>query len=116
MSRDGLLEILDKFVYLKVDEEEDDEGNIKIKETLIFPRYHQQDAVKEVLAHAKTFGSGQSYLIQHSAGSGKTNSISWLSHRLATLHNDNNQSVFDGVIVVTDRKVLDKQLQKQCIN
>ncbi|EEK76916.1 Type III restriction protein res subunit [Bacillus cereus R309803] len=112
LSRDGLLEILDKFVYLKVDEEEDDEGNIKIKETLIFPRYHQRDAVKEVLAHAKTFGSGQSYLIQHSAGSGKTNSISWLSHRLATLHNDDNQSVFDGVIVVTDRKVLDKQLQK----
>ncbi|MGM0878879.1 MAG: type I restriction endonuclease subunit R [Bacillota bacterium] len=112
LSRDILLEILDKFVYLKVDEEEDDEGNIKTKETLIFPRYHQRDAVKKVLSHAKTFGPGQSYLIQHSAGSGKTNSISWLSHRLATLHNDNNDSVFEGVIVVTDRKVLDKQLQK----
>jgi type I restriction enzyme, R subunit len=112
LSRDSLLEILDKFVYLIVDEEEDDEGNIKTKETLIFPRYHQRDAVKKVLTHAKTFGSGQSYLIQHSAGSGKTNSISWLSHRLATLHSDDNQSVFDGVIVVTDRKVLDKQLQK----
>ncbi len=112
LSRDGLLEILDKFVYLKVDEEEDDEGNIKTKETLIFPRYHQRDAVKKVLNHASAFGAGQSYLIQHSAGSGKTNSISWLSHRLATLHNDQDQSVFDGVIVVTDRKVLDKQLQK----
>jgi type I restriction enzyme, R subunit len=112
LTRESLLEILDKFVYLKVDEEEDDEGNIKTKETLIFPRYHQRDAVKKVLNHAKTFGSGQSYLIQHSAGSGKTNSISWLSHRLATLHNDQNQSVFEGVIVVTDRKVLDKQLQK----
>ncbi|MGG1659267.1 type I restriction endonuclease subunit R [Brevibacillus sp. NRS-1366] len=112
LTRDSLLEILDKFVYLKVDEEEDDDGNIKIKETLIFPRYHQRDAVKKVLLHAKDFGSGQSYLIQHSAGSGKTNTISWLSHRLATLHNDDNDSVFDGVIVVTDRKVLDKQLQK----
>lgn len=112
LSRDSFLEIFDKFVYLKVDEEEDDEGNIKNKETLIFPRNHQRDAVQKVLNHAKAFGSGQSYLIQHSAGSGKTNSISWLSHRLATLHNDQNNSVFDGVIVVTDRKVLDKQLQK----
>lgn len=112
LLKDNLLEILHKFVYLKVDEEEDDEGKIKTKETLIFPRYHQRDAVRKVLNHAKTFGAGHSYLIQHSAGSGKTNSISWLSHRLATLHNDLNQAVFDGVIVVTDRKVLDKQLQK----
>ncbi|RDI44055.1 type I restriction endonuclease subunit R [Falsibacillus pallidus] len=112
LTRENLLEILDKFVYLIVDEDEDDNGKIKIKETLIFPRYHQRDAVKKVLTHAKAFGSGQSYLIQHSAGSGKTNSISWLSHRLATLHNDENESVFEGVIVVTDRKVLDKQLQK----
>jgi type I restriction enzyme, R subunit len=112
LSRDSLLEILGKFVYLKVDEEEDDEGKIKTKETLIFPRYHQRDAVRKVLSHAKSYGPGESYLIQHSAGSGKTNSISWLAHRLATLHNNENLSVFDGVIVVTDRKVLDKQLQK----
>lgn len=112
LSRDSLLEILDKYVYLKVDEIEDEDGNIKTKETLIFPRYHQRDAVRKVLSHARAFGAGQSYLIQHSAGSGKTNSISWLSHRLATIHNDENQSVFDGVIVITDRKVLDKQLQK----
>ncbi|MBM7620168.1 type I restriction enzyme R subunit [Bacillus tianshenii] len=112
LSRENLLEVLDKFVYLILDEDEDDEGNIITKETLIFPRYHQRDAVKKVISHAKAFGPGQSYLIQHSAGSGKTNSISWLSHRLATLHNDNNESVFDGAIVVTDRKVLDKQLQK----
>jgi len=112
LPRESLLEILDKFVYVKVDEEEDDEGNTVTKETLVFPRYHQRDAVQKVLSHAKALGSGQSYLIQHSAGSGKTNTISWLSHRLATLHNDMNDSVFDGVIVVTDRKVLDKQLQK----
>lgn len=112
LPRESLLEILDKFVYVKVDEEEDDEGNAVSKETLVFPRYHQRDAVQKVLSHAKALGAGQSYLIQHSAGSGKTNTISWLSHRLATLHNDKNDSVFDGVIVVTDRKVLDKQLQK----
>lgn len=112
LPRENLLEILDKFVYVKVDEEEDDEGNTITKETLVFPRYHQRDAVQMVLSHAKALGAGQSYLIQHSAGSGKTNTISWLSHRLATLHNDKNDSVFDGVIVVTDRKVLDKQLQK----
>lgn len=112
LSRESLLEILDKFVYVKVDEEEDDDGKIKTKETLIFPRYHQRDAVIKVLNHAKEAGPGHSYLIQHSAGSGKTNTISWLSHRLATLHNDQNNAVFNGVIVVTDRKVLDKQLQK----
>lgn len=112
LSRESLLEILDKFVYVKLDEEEDDEGKIKKKETLIFPRYHQRDAVTKVLNHAKIMGPGHSYLIQHSAGSGKTNTISWLSHRLATLHNDQNNAVFNGVIVVTDRKVLDKQLQK----
>ncbi|MFZ3579151.1 type I restriction endonuclease subunit R [Virgibacillus sp. DJP39] len=112
LTRNNVLEILDKFVYLQVEEEEDDEGKIKQEQTLIFPRYHQHDAVKKVLTHAKDYGSGQSYLIQHSAGSGKTNSISWLSHRLAILHDDNNDSIFDGVIVVTDRKVLDKQLQK----
>ncbi|MEK3740399.1 DEAD/DEAH box helicase family protein [Paenibacillus sp. FSL H7-0941] len=112
LSRDSLLEILDKFVYLKVDEEENEEGKIITKETLVFPRYHQRDAVKKVLSHAKAWGAGHSYLIQHSAGSGKTNTISWLSHRLSTLHNDANESVFDCAIVVTDRKVLDKQLQK----
>lgn len=112
LSRESLLEILDKFVYVKVDEEEDDDGKIKTKETLIFPRYHQRDAVMKVLNHAKAAGPDYSYLIQHSAGSGKTNTISWLSHRLATLHNDQNNAVFNGVIVVTDRKVLDKQLQK----
>ncbi|MCD5324452.1 MULTISPECIES: type I restriction endonuclease subunit R [Pontibacillus] len=112
LAPDQLLEVLDKFVFLSVEEEEGDDGKIRRKEKVIFPRYHQRDAVKSVVMDAKANGPGASYLIQHSAGSGKTNSISWLSHRLATLHNNENEAVFDGTIVVTDRKVLDKQLQK----
>lgn len=78
---------------------------------MIFPRYHQLDATRRLVAAAQLEGSGQNYLIQHSAGSGKTNSISWLSHRLASLHDGNDHKVFDCVIVITDRQVLDRQLQ-----
>lgn len=111
LKKDSVLEILEKFVYLKVDEEEDDKGNIKKKETMIFPRYHQLDVVKKILDDVILNGPGHSYLIQHSAGSGKTNSISWLAYRLSSLHRENGSIVFDGVIVITDRNVLDKQLQ-----
>ncbi|WP_299755954.1 DEAD/DEAH box helicase family protein [uncultured Chloroflexus sp.] len=78
---------------------------------LIFPRYHQRDAVRKLVAHARQHGAGHHYLIQHSAGSGKSNTIAWLAHRLASLHNDQNQRVFSSVIVITDRRVLDRQLQ-----
>lgn len=78
---------------------------------LIFPRYQQRDAVQKLLAHARVQGPGQNYLIQHSAGSGKSNTIAWLAHRLASLHNAQNQRVFDSVIIITDRRILDKQLQ-----
>ena len=78
---------------------------------MIFPRYHQLDAVRKVVEATRKEGPGYNYLIQHSAGSGKTNSISWLSHRLASLHNKDDQKVFDCVIVITDRRVLDQQLQ-----
>ena len=81
------------------------------REKLIFPRYHQLDAVRRIVAAARQEGSGNNYLIQHSAGSGKTNSISWLSHRLASLHDPSDRKVFDCVIVITDRRVLDRQLQ-----
>ena len=81
------------------------------RESVIFPRYHQLDSVRDLVAAAKQEGPGHNYLIQHSAGSGKTNSISWLSHRLASLHNTNDEKVFDCVIVITDRRVLDQQLQ-----
>jgi len=111
LKKDLLLEILHKFTYVQKTTQVLDNGDEITKETVIFPRYHQLDVVKDVLNHVKNNGSGNRYLIQHSAGSGKTNSITWLSHRLASLHDVNNNIIFNGVIVVTDRKVLDQQLQ-----
>ncbi len=81
------------------------------KRKLIFPRYHQFDVVSKILLHAKTNGTGQKYLIQHSAGSGKSNSISWLAHQLVEVHDNKENAIFDSVIVVTDRKILDKQIR-----
>jgi type I restriction enzyme R subunit len=81
------------------------------KEKFIFPRFHQLMAVRKLLAHAKSYGSGHNYLIQHSAGSGKSNSIAWLSHQLANLCGVDGQPVFDSIVVITDRRILDKQLQ-----
>ena len=78
---------------------------------MIFPRYHQLDAVRKLVAHAREHGSGRNYLIQHSAGSGKSNTIAWLAHRLASLHDGKDQKVFHSVVVITDRLVLDQQLQ-----
>ncbi len=111
LAKDSLLEIVHKFIYLEKREETLDNADVKTKETLIFPRYHQLDCVRQILKSVKTEGPGHKYLVQHSAGSGKTNSITWLSHRLASLHDENNNIIFNGVIVVTDRKVLDQQLQ-----
>jgi len=82
-----------------------------VKENLIFPRWHQLDAVRALVAAARAQGPGRHYLVQHSAGSGKSNTIAWLAHRLSTLHDANDARVFDSVIVVTDRRVLDRQLQ-----
>lgn len=112
---DSFLDILGHFMFIeKIDEKVDDgKGGKKrvIKENMIFPRYHQLDAVRKLVVAASQEGTGQNYLIQHSAGSGKTNSISWLSHRLASLHDKDNRKTFDCVIVITDRLVLDQQLQ-----
>lgn len=112
---DSFLDILGHFMFVeKVDEKVDDgKGGKKrvVKETMIFPRYHQLDSVRKLVSAASLERTGQNYLIQHSAGSGKTNSISWLSHRLASLHDSANQKTFDCVIVITDRLVLDQQLQ-----
>lgn len=84
----------------------------KTKKLLIFPRYHQLDVVRMILVHAKQYGTGQRYLIQHSAGSGKSNSLTWLAHQLVELHSqDESQPVFNTVIVVTDRRLLDKQIR-----
>ncbi len=109
-QRDSLLDILGRFVHLEIDERRVG-GKTYKKERMIFPRYHQFDAVQKLEAHAKSNGAGQNYLVQHSAGSGKSNSIGWLAHRLASLHDDEDQKTFHSVIVVTDRVVLDKQLQ-----
>ena len=81
------------------------------REDMVFPRYHQLDCVRKLIAHARSVGAGANYLVQHSAGSGKSNSIAWLAHRLSSLHNDQDDKVFDSVIVITDRLVLDRQLQ-----
>ncbi len=85
--------------------------NVK-RETVVFPRYHQLDAVARLVYAARSDGAGHNYLVQHSAGSGKTNSISWLSHRLASLHTASDDKVFDCVVVITDRRLLDRQLRE----
>ena len=109
LCKERLLEILNKYLHLKV--ERDKDTCEIVSETMIFPRYHQLDVVTKLLADVKMNGSGKNYLIQHSAGSGKSNSIAWLAHRLAGLHTANDEKIFQSVIIVTDRKVLDEQLQ-----
>jgi len=115
LQRDSFLDILGHFMFVEKREEKVDDGAGGVKwvskESLIFPRFHQLDAVRKLVAASRAEGSGHNYLIQHSAGSGKTNSISWLSHRLASLHDTGDAKVFDCVIVITDRRVLDRQLQ-----
>jgi type I restriction enzyme R subunit len=109
-QRDSWLDILGRFINLEVTEREI-AGKLIRKETVIFPRYHQLDAVRKLEAAARNEGAGNNYLVMHSAGSGKSNSIGWLTHRLANLHNANDEKIFDSIIVVTDRRVLDQQLQ-----
>ena len=112
LTKDSLMEILQKYMHLQKTDIKDKDGNISgQKEVMIFPRYHQLDVVTKLLADVKERGSGKNYLIQHSAGSGKSNSIAWLAHRLQSLHDKNDEVIFNSVIVVTDRKILDSQLQ-----
>ncbi|MDR4229251.1 type I restriction endonuclease subunit R [Bacillus mojavensis] len=112
LAPDSLLDILYRFIFIKKDDIKDSNGEIiGERQMLIFPRFHQLDVVRKLEADVAQKLVGHNYLIQHSAGSGKTNSISWLAHRLAKLHNEENESVFSSVIVITDRRVLDKQLQ-----
>lgn len=108
--KDSFMDIIGRFLHLSVEEFEMN-GVKKKKENLIFPRFHQMQVVRTVTADALENGAGKNYLIQHSAGSGKSNSIAWLSYRLSSLHDKENNRVFDSVIVITDRKVLDSQLQ-----
>jgi type I restriction enzyme R subunit len=108
---DNLLNILARFVHLQIEEKEDWEGRKYKKEALIFPRYHQWDVVSKLVEAARAEGPGHKYLIQHSAGSGKSNSIAWVAHQLSSIYNQNGRKQFDSVIIVTDRTVLDDQLQ-----
>ncbi len=114
LEKERFLDILGSYVFLETREEkaEDEKGpRTEKREIVIFPRYHQLDSVSKLVATVKADGPGRNYLIQHSAGSGKTNSISWLSHRLSSLHNAADEKVYDCVVVITDRRVLDQQLQ-----
>ncbi|CAO5166466.1 type I restriction enzyme, R subunit [Frankia sp. AiPs1] len=110
-NRHNWLEMLQRFVH--VDTKEQKKGSKRRVHELgrIFPRYHQWHAVQTMVRHAREHGAGQNYLVQHSAGSGKSNTIAWLAHRLSTLFDANNRKVFDKIVVITDRLVLDQQLQ-----
>lgn len=110
-TKDMILLLLTKYIFLEQKPEQDEKtGKIKMKERVIFPRFHQLRAVRTLLDDMERFGTERNYLIQHSAGSGKTNTIAWLSHQLANLKVDNNP-VVDSVIIITDRVVVDRQLQ-----
>jgi type I restriction enzyme R subunit len=110
-ARDAWMDLLARFIHV----ERPSQGSPAARraaETVIFPRYHQWDAVLALEADAKTSGAGKSYLVQHSAGSGKSNTIAWTAHRLSNLHDATDTKVFDKVVVITDRVVLDRQLQE----
>lgn len=115
LQKDKLMDILQKFIsYEKKERKEtlpDGTTNIKVESKVLFPRYHQLDVVRQLVGHVRQNGPGHNYLIQHSAGSGKSNSIAWTAYRMASLHNAENEPIFNSVIIVTDRRVLDQQLQ-----
>ena len=111
LQRDSLLDLLARFLHVEVVERLSDDGKKVRKESLIFPRYHQLQAVRQLVSIAAEEGVGHNCLVEHSAGSGKSNTIAWVAHRLSSLHNDRDERVFDSVVVITDRIVLDRQLQ-----
>lgn len=110
LQRDSILDIVARFIHIQVEDKKIG-GKIIRRESVIFPRYHQLDAVRKMVSDAKTTGAGKNYLVQHSAGSGKSNTIAWLAHFLSSLHDEKDLKIFDSVIVITDRLVLDQQLQ-----
>ena len=109
-ARDSVLDLVRQFIHEV--EEEDDKGRKTGRRFLIFPRYQQLDCVRRLVGHARSHGAGERYLIQHSAGSGKSFTIAWLAHQLSVLHDADDRRVFDSIVVVTDRRVLDRQLQR----
>lgn len=109
-QKNSWIDIIGRFIHLDREEIIVD-GKKYVKENMIFPRFHQLDVVRRLTTHAKENEVGHNYLIQHSAGSGKSNSIAWLAYRLFSLHNKDDKKIFHSVVVITDRRVLDKQLQ-----
>ena len=110
-TRDAWMDIIERFIHVKRPTE-GPPAQRRAKERVIFPRFHQWDAVLKLEAHAKAHGAGNNYLVEHSAGSGKSNTIAWTAHRLSSLHDTGDRKVFDKVVVITDRVVLDQQLQE----
>ena len=117
LQKDSILEIITKFMFIQVKEKENVKtGKKKTDETVIFPRYHQLDVLRKILEDVKANKTSQNYLLQHSAGSGKTNEIAWLSYRLASLHDAENKVIFDNIVICTDRVVVDRQLQQAVLS
>ena len=116
LNKDSMMDIIQKFISLEVTKEKKKDANgtekTVTKKRLIFPRYHQLDVVRKLITDVRENGSGKNYLIQHSAGSGKSNSIAWTAYRLASLHDAANEPIFTSVVIVTDRRNLDAQLQE----
>lgn len=112
LKKDSILELISKFIFIEVKEKKNElTGKNETIETLIFPRYHQRDAIHKLLDDVLINKTDMNYLIQHSAGSGKTNTIAWLAYRLSSLYDSDDNIIFDNIIVVTDRVVVDRQLQ-----
>lgn len=114
LQKDSMLDILQKFISYQVTQEKIKQNGKLVnvtKKKLIFPRFHQLDVVRKLIFDVREYGSGRNYLVQHSAGSGKSNSIAWTAYRLASLHNADNEPIFTSVVIVTDRRNLDAQLQ-----
>src|SRR5262249_61433783 len=107
-ARDSVLNVIQHFIQIVPDKNE--QGRKTGTARLFFPRYHQLDSVRRLVTHAREHGTGQRYLIQHSAGSGKSNSIAWLAYQLSVLHDAQDHRVFDSILVITDRRVLDRLL------
>ncbi len=110
LAKDSFMDILSRFIHIQV-EEYSIEGKKFKKEKILFPRYHQLDVVRKIEYDVKKRGAGKNYLVEHSAGSGKSNSIAWLAYRLSSLHDEKDKPLYDSIIVITDRLVLDQQLQ-----
>ncbi|MDY4495167.1 MAG: DEAD/DEAH box helicase family protein [Erysipelotrichaceae bacterium] len=111
LQKDLVIELISKFIFIEVSEKEDENGKKTKKETIIFPRYHQLDSIRKTLADVVENETSLNYLYEMAAGSGKTNIIAWLAHRLSSLHTKDNRNIFDNIIIITDRVVVDRQLQ-----